>query len=53
MSNNLHILSHPLVNARLTKLRQVSTTAKEFREVESISVHLGQVCPERSAIGYP
>ena len=33
MSSNLHVLSHPLINARLSKLRQTTTTSKEFREV--------------------
>ncbi|KAI0248715.1 UDP-N-acetylglucosamine 1-carboxyvinyltransferase [Lactifluus subvellereus] len=42
MSNNLHILSHPLVNTRLTKLRQVSTSSKEFREgIHDLSIMLG------------
>ncbi|EAU84916.2 UDP-N-acetylglucosamine 1-carboxyvinyltransferase [Coprinopsis cinerea okayama7 len=42
MSNNLHILNHPLVNAELSKLRQTSTTSKEFREgVHNISLFLG------------
>ncbi|KAH9973063.1 phosphoribosyltransferase-like protein [Lactifluus volemus] len=42
MSNNLHILSHPLVNARLAKLREVSTTSKEFREgIHGLSIMLG------------
>lgn len=31
--SKLHILQHPVVNARLTKLRQTTTTGKEFREV--------------------
>ncbi|KAH9173438.1 UDP-N-acetylglucosamine 1-carboxyvinyltransferase [Lactarius sanguifluus] len=42
MSNNLHVLSHPLVNTRLAKLRQVSTTSKEFREgIHDLSIMLG------------
>jgi len=36
MANNINIISHPLVNAQLSKLRQSSTTAKEFREVRLI-----------------
>ncbi len=32
-SDKVHVLKHPLVNARLSKLRQMSTTGKEFREV--------------------
>lgn len=31
--SKLHVLQHPVVNARLTKLRQATTTGKEFREV--------------------
>ena len=41
---NVHVLSHPLVNTRLAKLRQVSTTSKEFREVMSITSYPGQLC---------
>ncbi|KAI0291703.1 armadillo beta-catenin plakoglobin [Russula brevipes] len=42
MSGNIHVLSHPLVNTRLAKLRQVSTTPKEFREgIHELSVMLG------------
>ena len=37
MLDNIHVLSHPLVNTRLAKLRQVSTTSKEFREVRPIT----------------
>jgi len=40
--NNIHVLSHPLVNTRLAKLRQVSTTSKEFREgIHELSIMLG------------
>ncbi|KAF8505992.1 UDP-N-acetylglucosamine 1-carboxyvinyltransferase [Russula emetica] len=39
---NVHVLSHPLVNTRLAKLRQVSTTSKEFREgIHELSIMLG------------
>lgn len=31
--SKLHVLQHPVVNARLSKLRQTTTTGKEFREV--------------------
>lgn len=41
-TTNVHVLSHPLVNTRLAKLRQVSTTSKEFREVKSITSYSGQ-----------
>ncbi|TFK29352.1 UDP-N-acetylglucosamine 1-carboxyvinyltransferase [Coprinopsis marcescibilis] len=42
MANNLRVLNHPLVNAQLSKLRDVSTPAKEFREgVHNISLFLG------------
>ncbi|OBZ76979.1 putative sulfite reductase [NADPH] flavoprotein component [Grifola frondosa] len=42
MAGNLHVLAHPLVNARLSKLRQTTTNAKEFREgIHDISVILG------------
>ncbi|PPQ83300.1 hypothetical protein CVT25_004039 [Psilocybe cyanescens] len=41
-ANKLNVLTHPLVNAELSKLRQESTTPKEFREgVETISLLLG------------
>jgi len=41
-TQKVNILSHPLVNAELSKLRQTSTTPKEFREgVETISLLLG------------
>ncbi|TCD66953.1 hypothetical protein EIP91_000731 [Steccherinum ochraceum] len=37
-----HPINHPIVNARLSKLRQTSTTAKEFREgIYDISLILG------------
>jgi len=42
MPDNIHVLSHPLVNTRLAKLRQVSTTSKEFREgIHELSIMLG------------
>ncbi|KAF8914058.1 methyltransferase-domain-containing protein [Gymnopilus junonius] len=38
----INVLSHPLVNSELSKLRQKSTTSKEFREgVETLSLLLG------------
>ncbi|KAH9894413.1 UDP-N-acetylglucosamine 1-carboxyvinyltransferase [Cubamyces lactineus] len=41
-SEKLHVLAHPIVNARLSKLRQTSTTPKEFREgIHDISLILG------------
>ncbi|OSC98661.1 UDP-N-acetylglucosamine 1-carboxyvinyltransferase [Trametes coccinea BRFM310] len=41
-SDKLHVLAHPIVNARLSKLRQMSTTPKEFREgIHDISMILG------------
>lgn len=41
-NSNLHILAHPLVNARLSTLRQTTTNAKEFREgIYDISLILG------------
>ncbi|KAI0736132.1 armadillo/beta-catenin/plakoglobin [Fomitopsis betulina] len=41
MSDKTHVLNHPLVKARLSKLRQTSTTAKEFREgIYDLSVFL-------------
>ncbi|PIL36912.1 hypothetical protein GSI_00602 [Ganoderma sinense ZZ0214-1] len=40
--SNLHVLQHPVVNARLSKLRQTTTTGKEFREgIRDISLILG------------
>ncbi|KAF8484529.1 UDP-N-acetylglucosamine 1-carboxyvinyltransferase [Russula ochroleuca] len=42
MPATTHVLSHPLVNTRLAKLRQVSTTSKEFREgIHELSIMLG------------
>ncbi|KAI0939674.1 hypothetical protein AcW1_004628 [Taiwanofungus camphoratus] len=42
MSYNVHVLAHPLINSRLSKLRQTSTNAKEFREgIHDISLILG------------
>ncbi|KAI0306947.1 armadillo/beta-catenin/plakoglobin [Multifurca ochricompacta] len=39
---SFNLLSHPLVNTRLAKLRQVSTTSKEFREgIHDLSIMLG------------
>jgi len=38
----VHVLSHPLVNAKLSVLRQVSTSPKEFREgIKDLSFILG------------
>ncbi|KAI1789056.1 armadillo/beta-catenin/plakoglobin [Ganoderma leucocontextum] len=40
--SNLHVLQHPVVNARLSKLRQTTTTEKEFREgIHDVSLILG------------
>ncbi|KAI0921376.1 hypothetical protein AcW2_006369 [Taiwanofungus camphoratus] len=42
MSYSVHVLAHPLINSRLSKLRQTSTNAKEFREgIHDISLILG------------
>ncbi|KAI0774033.1 UDP-N-acetylglucosamine 1-carboxyvinyltransferase [Fomes fomentarius] len=42
MSEKVHVLAHPVVNARLSKLRQMSTSGKEFREgIHDISLILG------------
>ncbi|KAJ6599197.1 putative uracil phosphoribosyltransferase [Mycena vulgaris] len=39
---NVNILSHPIANAELSKLRRTTTTSKEFREsVNNISLILG------------
>ncbi|KAG6327658.1 hypothetical protein ID866_11431, partial [Astraeus odoratus] len=41
-SGNRHVLSHPLVNARLSQLRQTATNSKAFREgIHDISLILG------------
>ncbi|KAI0347421.1 UDP-N-acetylglucosamine 1-carboxyvinyltransferase [Trametopsis cervina] len=41
-STKVHVLSHPVVNARLSKLRESTTTPKEFREgINEISLLLG------------
>lgn len=34
-----NVLSHPVVNAELSKLRQSSTSPKEFREVGDFCLH--------------
>jgi len=42
MPPGINILSHPIVNAELSKLRQASTSSKEFREgIQHISFILG------------
>jgi uracil phosphoribosyltransferase len=42
MANTINIVSHPVINGELSKLRQSSTTPKEFREgVDTISLFLG------------
>jgi len=54
MPANIHVLSHPLVNTRLAKLRQVSTSSKEFREVKSVALVLaGGVSEYSTAVGDP
>lgn len=41
-SANVHVLSHPLVNAKLSKLRDASTSPKEFREgIHDLTYFLG------------
>lgn len=40
--SKLHVLAHPLVNARLSTLRKATSTAKEFREgIHDVSLILG------------
>lgn len=39
MSTKVNVLSHPVVNARLSQLREISTSAKEFREVTNIPIN--------------
>ncbi|KAF9469017.1 armadillo/beta-catenin/plakoglobin [Collybia nuda] len=42
MVNTINIVSHPIVNAQLSKLRKSSTSTKEFREgIHHISLILG------------
>jgi len=42
MSGKIHVLSHPVVNAQLSKLRQSATSPKEFREgIHNISFIVG------------
>ncbi|KAF8974345.1 armadillo/beta-catenin/plakoglobin [Flammula alnicola] len=42
MAPKVNVLSHPIINAELSKLRQSSTSPKEFREgIETISLLLG------------
>jgi uracil phosphoribosyltransferase len=45
MPGNLNVLSHPLINTRLSKLRQTTTNSKEFREV-LIAAHTGPLNSE-------
>ncbi|EIN10596.1 UDP-N-acetylglucosamine 1-carboxyvinyltransferase [Punctularia strigosozonata HHB-11173 SS5] len=41
-TERVHVLSHPVVNARLSALRQVDTSPKEFREgIHDVSLILG------------
>ena len=40
MSSKIHVLSHPIINERLSKLRQSGTSSKEFREVWTFSRYL-------------
>lgn len=37
-SRNIHVVDHPVVNARLSQLRQSSATPSEFREVRNYDV---------------
>jgi uracil phosphoribosyltransferase len=54
MPANIHVLSHPLVNTRLANLRQVSTSSKEFREVNSVaSVLVSNVSEYIAPVGDP
>ena len=48
-SEKVHVLAHPVVNARLSKLRQTSTNGKEFREV--LVARAGRVRVEKEADG--
>lgn len=42
MTGKLNVISHPLVNTRLSMLRQANTNSKEFREgIHEISLILG------------
>lgn len=49
--NKLHVLSHPLIDAELSKLRQKSTNPKEFREVHLIHIHFETVAQDRNIVG--
>lgn len=41
-NSKLHVLSHPILNAKMAILRQANTSAKDFRgEIEAISYILG------------
>jgi uracil phosphoribosyltransferase len=53
MLDHIHVLSHPLVNTRLAKLREASTSPKEFREVKSITFVKAFNVPDYSAAGDP
>jgi uracil phosphoribosyltransferase len=50
MPAKINVLSHPLVNTRLAKLRQVSTSSKEFREVTSIASVFGGLAMSLSTV---
>ncbi|GJJ07514.1 hypothetical protein Clacol_001716 [Clathrus columnatus] len=42
MSSKIHVLSHPVINAKLSLLRKAETSSKEFREcINDISYILG------------
>ncbi|KAF8529077.1 uracil phosphoribosyltransferase-domain-containing protein [Hysterangium stoloniferum] len=42
ISDNIHVLSHPVVTAKLSVLRQTTTSSKEFREgINDLSFILG------------
>ncbi|KAF7790873.1 hypothetical protein EIP86_001831 [Pleurotus ostreatoroseus] len=36
MSSKVHVLTHPIINERLSKLRQSGTSSKDFREVWTV-----------------
>lgn len=52
-SDKVHVLSHPVINARLSKLRQSDASSKEFREVYDGAVKDCSICVLTVYIGHP
>jgi hypothetical protein len=46
--NKIHVLSHPVVTAKLSVLRQTTTSSKEFREVSKAALFDALIDGDRS-----